>query len=143
MFTTGVRLLLDPDANMTVLLTRYPLTTAVRRLGGRRGAPLVRRSARWLAATGLATTMGLIVYVFFMMATAANIAGPVLIGRPIPWLVLQVLAAATIIATAATALSWLRHHRDLTHAHRARLVLLIAAGLLFLPWAVYWGLLIP
>jgi hypothetical protein len=29
------------------------------------------------------------------------------------------------------------------HAHRARLGLLVAAGLLFLPWAVYWGLLIP
>ena len=78
-----------------------------------------------------------------MMATAANIAGPVLIRRPIPWLVLQVLAVATVIATAATALSWLRHRRDLTHAHLARLVLLVAAGLLFLPWGVYWGLLIP
>jgi dienelactone hydrolase len=126
-----------------VAFAGYPLTAAVRRLRGRRGVSPVRRPARWLAATGLATTTGLIVYVFFMMATAANITGPVLIGRPIPWLVLQFLAAATVIATAATTLSWLRHRRDLTHAHSARLALLVAGGLLFLPWAVYWGLLVP
>jgi hypothetical protein len=91
----------------------YPLTAAVRRIRGRRGAPPVRSPARWLVATGLASTMGSLVHVFFMMATAA------------------------------TVLSWRRHHRDLTRAHQARLGLLVLAGLVFLPWATYWGLLIP
>ncbi|SIM51141.1 hypothetical protein SAMN04489832_0339 [Micromonospora cremea] len=126
-----------------VAFAGYPLTAAVRRIRGRRGAPPVRRPARWLAATGLATTLGFLVYLFFVMATAAHVVGPVLIGRPIAWLVLQVLAVATVVATVATALSWRRHRRDLTRADRARLGLLAAAGLLFLPWAAYWGLLIP
>ncbi|MFE9695162.1 alpha/beta hydrolase family protein [Micromonospora sp. NPDC005806] len=126
-----------------VAFTGYPLTAAVRRIRGRRDAPLVRRSARWLAATGLATTTGALIYVFFVMATAANVIGPVAIGRPAPWLGLQSLAVGTVVATAATALSWRRHRRDLTRGDQVRLSLLVVAGLLFLPWATYWGLLIP
>ena len=126
-----------------VAFAGYPLTAAVRRILGRRGAPLVRRPPRWLAATGLTTTMGFLIYTFFMMATAANIIGPVLGGRPIPWLILQLLAVATVAATLATAATWRRQRRNLTRAHHVRLGLLVAAGLLFLPWAAYWGLLIP
>ncbi|MEU5941075.1 hypothetical protein ABZ807_18190 [Micromonospora sp. NPDC047548] len=126
-----------------VAFAGYPLTAAARRVRGRRNPPLVRRPARWLAAAGLATTMGSFMYILFVMATAANVLGPVVIGRPMPWLVLQFLAVATVVATAATALSWRRHHRDLSRADQIRLGLLVAAGLLFLPWATYWGLLIP
>lgn len=121
----------------------YPMTAATRRLRGRRGAPPVRRPARWLAATGLATTVGFLIYIFFMLATAANVVGPVLGGRPIPWLILQLLAAATVVATVATAVAWRRQRRNLTGASQARLGVLLAAGLVFLPWAAYWGLLIP
>lgn len=126
-----------------VAFAGYPLTAAARRIRGRRGAPPVRRPARWLAAGGIATTMGTLTYLFFMMATAANFVGPTVIGRPIPWLVLQILAVATVGATAATALSWRRHQREISRSGQARLGLLVGAGLLFLPWAVYWGLLIP
>jgi hypothetical protein len=119
----------------------YPLTAAARRIHGRRQS-LVCRPARWLAAAGLATTVGSLAYVFFMMATAANVVGPVVFGRPIPWLVLQFTAAATVVTTAATVLSWSRH-RHVSPADHIRLGLLAAAGLLFLPWAIYWGLLIP
>ncbi|MBB4938492.1 hypothetical protein FHR32_002797 [Streptosporangium album] len=121
----------------------YPLAAATRRIRGRHSTSPVRRSARWLAATGLMTTMGSLMYVFFMVATAANVIGPMVVGRPIPWLVLQLLAVATVVTTAATALSWRRHRRDLAHADQVRLGLLITAGLLFLPWAAYWGLLVP
>lgn len=126
-----------------VAFAGHLLTAAARRVLGRRSTSPVRRPARWLAVTGLATTMGSLLYFFFLMATATNIIGPVVIGRPIPWLVLQLLAAGTVVAAAATALSWRRHRRDLTHAGQVRLGLLTAAGLLFLPWAAYWGLLIP
>jgi uncharacterized protein len=121
----------------------YPLTAAARRLRGRRGAPLVRRPARWLAATGLATTVGFLTYIFFMLVTAANVVGPVLGGRPIPWLILQLLAAATVVATVATAAAWRRHRHNLTGASHVRLGVLLAAGLVFPLWAAYWGLLIP
>ena len=96
-----------------------------------------------MAATGLATTVGFLVYLLFMLATAANVIGPVLVGRPIPWLILQLLAVATDVATVATALAWRRHRPNLTGASQARLGLLLAAGLLSLPWAAYWGLLLP
>jgi hypothetical protein len=126
-----------------VAFAGYPLTAAARRLRGLHGEPLVRRPARWLAATGLATTVGFLLYLFFMLATAANLIGPVLGGRPLPWLLLQLLAVATVVATVATALAWRRHRRDLTGASHVRLGVLLVAGLVFLPWAAYWGLLIP
>ncbi|MFC6022808.1 hypothetical protein ACFP2T_42475 [Plantactinospora solaniradicis] len=66
-----------------------------------------------------------------------------LIGRPVAWLVLQFLAVAAVVATVATALSWRRHRRDLTYSDRLRLGLLTVGGLVFLPWATYWGLLMP
>lgn len=123
--------------------TSYPLTAAARRIRGRRGAPLVRRPARWLAATGLATTVGFLLYLVFMLATAANVIGPVLGGRPVPWLILQLLAVVAVVATVATAVAWRRQRRELTGASQVRLGVLLAAGLVFLPWAAYWGLLIP
>src|SRR4029453_8538489 len=94
---------------------------AARRIRGRRGAPLVGRPARWLAATGLATTVGFLTYIFFMLATAANVVGPVLPARPIPWLILQLLAAATVLATVATAAAWRRHRHNLPGASHVRL----------------------
>ncbi|MFC4591871.1 alpha/beta hydrolase family protein [Sphaerisporangium corydalis] len=120
----------------------YPVTAVVRRVRGRRSAPPARRPARWLAALGLATTLGGLAYVLFMLATAANVIGPVVAGHPIPWLVLRLLAVATVVTTAACALSWRRHRRDMTRGDKARVGLLIGAGLVFLPWAVYWGLLV-
>jgi dienelactone hydrolase len=133
-------------AALTVLLAGfagYPLTAVVRRILGRRGAPPVHRSARWLAATGLITTVGSALYLFFMLATAANIVGPVLLGRPLPWLLLQLFAVATLVATATTATEWRRQRGHLARASRLRLGLLLAAGLAFVPYAAYWGLLIP
>ncbi|GII28625.1 alpha/beta hydrolase family protein [Planotetraspora mira] len=121
----------------------YPVTAAVRRVLGRRGAPLVRRPARWLAALGLTTTLGSLLYLCFMLATAANVVGPVVAGRPLPWLVLQVLTVATVVTTLATALAWRRHRRSLDRAGRVRLGVLLTGGLVFLPWALYWGLLLP
>jgi hypothetical protein len=47
------------------------------------------------------------------------------------------------VATVATAVAWRRHRRNLTSASHVRLGVLLAAGLVFLPWAAYWGLLIP
>lgn len=124
-----------------VAFAGYPLTAAARRLLGRRGRPVV--TARWLAAIGLTTTIAFVGYLFFMLATAANLVGPVVLGSPVPWLVLQVLAVVTVVATAATAVRWWRHHRDLARFDHVRLGLLVAAGAVFLPWALYWGLLTP
>jgi hypothetical protein len=69
--------------------------------------------------------------------------GPIIAGRPLPWLALQGLAAAVVVAAIATALAWRRAGADLPTGERARLGLLLTAGAVFLPWAFYWGLLLP
>ncbi|KHD78058.1 hypothetical protein MB27_07485 [Actinoplanes utahensis] len=103
--------------------------------------PRVRglRAARWLAVLGPVTVAGTLLYLLALLATAAKVTGPVLLGRPVVWLVLQALACATVAATVAVGYHLLRHRP----AQRIRPGLLLAAGLLFIPWAVQWGLLIP
>lgn len=115
-----------------VAFAGYPLSALVRRRGR-----TFRPAAAVLATTGLVTTVGFLLYLVFMLATAANVVGPVVFGRPVPWLVLQLLAVSTVVATVVTALTWRRHRPD------ARLGLLVTAGVVFVPWALYWGLLVP
>ncbi|GAA2386446.1 alpha/beta hydrolase [Dactylosporangium salmoneum] len=119
----------------------FPLTAAFRRLRGHRFAPTVRRPARWLAGAGLAATLGGPLYLLFMMAIAAQVVGPTLLGRPLPWLLLQLLALGTVAALVATVIAWRRHRAEISAPERARLGLLVTAGTLFLPLAVHWGLL--
>ncbi|MEU4743710.1 alpha/beta hydrolase, partial [Actinosynnema sp. NPDC023658] len=69
--------------------------------------------------------------------------GPVVLGRTVPWLVLQCLALAVLAATATTVVVAWRSRSELAPAHRVRLGLLVAGGVLFVPWAVHWGLLLP
>ena len=68
---------------LPVAFLSYPLAGAVRRIRGRRGASPARVPARWLAATGVATVLGFLGYFGFMVVTAANIIGPVVLGRPV------------------------------------------------------------
>lgn len=121
----------------------YPLTAAVRRVAGLRGVPPTPRSARWLVGLGLLSMLGTITYFGFLAATGAQQIGPVLAGRPIGWLVLQVLAVGAVTAAFMTLAGWLRVRRQLTAGTHTRLAALFAAGLLFVPWAVSWGLLVP
>jgi dienelactone hydrolase len=118
----------------------YPLAGAVTRSGGDRPRP--HGPARWLAGLAPVTVAGTLAYLLFLLATAAKVTGPVVLGRPVAWLALQLLALATAGATAAVATTW-RHHRRLGTADRVRLGLLTAGGALFVPWAVHWGLLAP
>ncbi|TQS11249.1 hypothetical protein FLX08_37325 [Microbispora hainanensis] len=107
----------------------YPLS----RRRGRQGLPV----ARWLAGLGPLTLAGTLVYLLFLLITAAKVPGPVLWGRPAAWLVLQLLTIATVGTTGT--LGWvLWRRRDLP---RTRFAVLLAGGVLFVPWAVHWGLL--
>jgi hypothetical protein len=121
----------------------YPLVAVVRRLRGRR----VRRVSRWarlLAGGGLAAAVGLLFYLFYLMAAGRSPdPGPILAGRPLPWLVLQGLAVAAVAAGIATAVAWRRAAASVPRGERVRLGLLLTAGAVFLPWAFYWGLLLP
>jgi hypothetical protein len=60
--------------------------------------------------------------------------GPVLAGRPLAWLALQLLSLGAVAAAIGTAVAWWRHRTP-------RLGVLLAGGVVFVPWAIYWGLL--
>ncbi|HET6705797.1 alpha/beta hydrolase family protein [Amycolatopsis sp.] len=101
--------------------------------------PLFRRGpaarpARWLSATGLLAVLGFLVVDVVLQMTMGKGLGPVVAGRPLPWLALQLLSLGAVAATIGTAVAWWRH-RGL------RLGVLLAGGVVFVPWAVYWGLL--
>jgi dienelactone hydrolase len=121
----------------------YGVTAVIRRVRGHRGAPPVHRPARWLAAAGMLSVLGLFGYLGYLAATGAKSIGALVLGRPVPWLVLQFLALGAVAAAVTTAVVAWRTRSELTPTHRVRLGLLITGGVLFVPWALHWGLLLP
>ncbi|MGA5132949.1 alpha/beta hydrolase family protein [Streptomyces olivoreticuli] len=126
-----------------VAFAGYPVIAGVRRITGHRGRPAVSRPARWLAATGTAAVVGTLTFMTSIFALGGKSVTPFLFGRPLPWIVLQVLALAVVAATAATGRSWWRTRHEVNGTTRIRLTLLLAAGTVFVPWALYWRLLLP
>ncbi|OXM51181.1 alpha/beta hydrolase family protein [Amycolatopsis alba] len=112
----------------------YPVT-AFRR---REVVPLAR-PARWLASTGLLATVGFLAYYVVLTTGAAMAPGPVLFGRTLPWLALQLIAVGVVVAGVVTVVSWWRRKER----GGVRVGLLLAGAVLFVPWAVHWGLLVP
>ncbi|GLW99513.1 prolyl oligopeptidase family serine peptidase [Microtetraspora sp. NBRC 16547] len=129
---------------LVVAFTAYPVIALVRRLRGGSRAP-VSRAARLVSAGGLTAVLGSFSYLFYLLMTGGKLAapGPVLAGRPLIWLALQALAVASVVATVLTALAWRRARRSVPRGERVRLGLLITGGLVFIPWGLYWGLLLP
>ncbi|NBH03531.1 alpha/beta hydrolase [Amycolatopsis sp. SID8362] len=101
--------------------------------------PLARRgpaakAARWLSATGLLAVLGFLAVDVVIQVSMGKGLGPVVAGRPLPWLALQLLSLGAVAATIGTAVAWWRHRTP-------RLGVLLAGGVVFVPWALYWGLL--
>ncbi|SEF29478.1 hypothetical protein SAMN05421837_104713 [Amycolatopsis pretoriensis] len=94
----------------------------------------LRRGTRWLGVTGLLAVVGFLVVDVLIQTTMGKGLGPVVLGRPLPWLVLQLLALGAVAATIGTAVAWWRHRTP-------RLGVALAGGVVFIPWALYWGLL--
>jgi hypothetical protein len=103
----------------------------------RRGAS---SAARWSGVLGAVTVVGTLLYVAALLVTAAKVPGPVLLGRPVAWLVLHLLTWATVVLTLAAGWGLLRRRR---RPVGWRSGLLTAAGLVFVPVALHWGLLVP
>jgi hypothetical protein len=84
-------------------------------------------------------------YIFYLMAAGRTPdPGPIVFaGRPLPWLMLQALALTTVVATIATIVTWRRAAVPVPRGERLRLGTLLTAGIVFIPWALYWGLLVP
>lgn len=122
---------------MVAFLT-YPLGAAVRRLHGRRQAPAMRWPARLLVTAGLAFVLTLPAYLVVSLAAAPP--GPLIGGRPLPWLVLQALALVTFACTVASAVRWTQMSAA---GDRVRLGLLVTGGVVCVLLAAYWSLLVP
>lgn len=128
---------------MLAAFLAYPVGALVRRLRGRRHAvpSAGRAAARFLAVLGPAAVLGGVGYLGYLSATGTQAVGPVLGGRPVAWLIVQLLAVGAVIAAAATAAACWRNRRQMDN--RATLGLVLAGAVVFLPWAAYWGLLMP
>ncbi|MFJ9691260.1 alpha/beta hydrolase family protein [Kitasatospora sp. NPDC101183] len=112
----------------------YLLGGALRRLRRHPRPADLPRLACWAASAGAFAVLGSMTYLLFMVLTAGSLPGPVLLGRPVVWLLLQLASVAALVCTGLAVL----------RGHRARRVLLLAAsGAAFVPWALYWGLLKP
>lgn len=98
-----------------------------------------------VSAGGLVTIAGAFVFLAYQIMIGGKLAapGPVVADRPLVWLALQALTAATAVATALTATRLARSWRSIGVGERFRLGLLVAGGVVFVPWALSWGLLLP
>ncbi len=128
----------------------YPATAFVIRLrrptlrhAGAQPNLRTRWLARCLACAGISAILGFVGYFGFLMFTAASAVGPVVVGRPVPWLGLQALAVAAGVSTVLLAASWRSAIKTATGVERARIGVLLLGGMVFVVWAVYWGLLYP
>jgi hypothetical protein len=86
--------------------------------------------------------IGFWMYLLFLGITGVNIIGPVILGNPIPWLILHLTTAAAIIAAIWMIAKWYRHRGEITNG-RIQFGLLVAASTIFVIWGIYWGLLVP
>ncbi|GAB2508914.1 alpha/beta hydrolase family protein [Nocardia heshunensis] len=109
---------------------------------GIRTAQRARRAPRWLAATGLLTTLATVLYLLSIYATGAHSLGPTVLHRPLPWLALQLLAAATVALLAVTTVTAIRHRAELSATHRFAITALACTGFVWLAWALNWSLLV-
>jgi hypothetical protein len=127
---------------LTAAFAFYPLAGLVGHIRRRSSASKLEGTQRLIVAAGLFTTLGLPIYLLFLMITAANVIGPVVVGRPLPWLLLEASTVIVAVCTAVIAVRWWRfRHRGERTDHRR--LILVAAGAVLLGWAGYWGLLVP
>ncbi|GAA2825216.1 alpha/beta hydrolase family protein [Nonomuraea rubra] len=122
----------------------YPVVALVRRVR-RRAAVTPVKAARLASAGGLVALLGGFAYLLYLVMTGGKLSvpGPMAGDRPILWLALQAIAVATVAAAAVTAAAVARARQAGPRGERVRLGLLVAGGVVFVPWALYWGLLLP
>ncbi|WP_227998041.1 alpha/beta hydrolase family protein [Nocardia australiensis] len=102
---------------------------------------------RWPARTLVFTAMfgiaGAVVQLGYILSTRATSFGPLLFGRTLPWLALQLVAVCAVIALGLVLARGRHTLAGATTGARTRWVILVCGGTGFVLWALYWGLLLP
>ncbi|GAA1668502.1 alpha/beta hydrolase [Glycomyces endophyticus] len=129
-------------ALFAVLFLAYPVAALVRRIG-RRGPLEATWASRTVASIGVLLPVLAAGYVGWMLVTGAqSLLGPVVAGRPLPWLVLEVAAVVTVLAAVALAVQWGRRRARMSGGSQVRFGMLLAGVALLIPWGAYWGLVV-
>ncbi|MBB5077945.1 alpha/beta fold hydrolase [Nonomuraea endophytica] len=119
----------------------YPVWALVRRVRGRTPADTGTRWPRTVAIAAPVAAFGALAYLFYSTMSGSKLGspGPLVAGRPLVWLVLQALAVLALVAAVLTVPA----ARRARGSERVRLAVLLTGAAAFLPWALYWGLLMP
>lgn len=96
-----------------------------------------------VSVSAWAATIGMYVFLFAYLFGGPSSLGPVVLGRPVVWMAIQLLAAVAIAAAVVLVVGWIRTRPELATAELVRYQILLGSMLVFVPWATYWGLLRP
>ncbi|MFD3507133.1 alpha/beta hydrolase family protein [Nocardia sp. NPDC058666] len=98
---------------------------------------------RILVVTGVIGVVGTIAQILSIASSRGTSFGPLIFGRTLPWLTLQVLAVCAVVALALVVARSRHTLAEATTGARLRWALLICGGTGFVLWALYFGLLLP
>ncbi|MGV9482737.1 hypothetical protein [Gordonia aichiensis] len=94
------------------------------------------------AAAGIGI-VGTIALFLFVASTKSTSFGPLLFGRTLPWVALQLSALCAVVALGVVVARRGRLLDGVGTGGRVRWALLVCGGTGFTLWALYWGLLLP
>ncbi|WP_218020883.1 alpha/beta hydrolase family protein [Nocardia crassostreae] len=101
------------------------------------------RPGRILVAAASIATIGVIVQLSFLMLSRTTSFGPLIFGRTLPWLALQLIAVGAVVALGVVLVRGRDALSGASAGARTRWTLLVCGGTAFTLWALYWGLLLP
>ncbi|MEU5873836.1 alpha/beta hydrolase [Glycomyces sp. NPDC047369] len=123
-----------------VLFLAYPVAALAARASGR-GPLAATWASRTVAAIGLLLPVLTACYsAWILMSGGQELLGPVIAGRPLPWLVLQAAAVAMPAAAVVLGVQWWRRRKSLGTGSKLRFSALLVGVALLVPWGAYWGL---
>ena len=111
----------------------------------RRFRSITLNKLRWLpgiiVSLNLLITLGVIITLGWILFTGAKETGPVVLGRPVVWLFLQLLSLGSIGLTLFTFVQAIRHKIERQDLLR-RIIPALISTLVFSGLAYYWGLMV-
>ncbi|GGL22378.1 alpha/beta hydrolase family protein [Nocardia jinanensis] len=102
-----------------------------------------RRPARILVSAAVIGIVGAVVQLGYILTTRATSFGPLLFGRTLPWLALQMVAVCAVLALGFVVVRGRRTLAGAPRGARIRWAVMAGGGTGFALWAIYWGLLLP